>query len=91
MVVWHVGLLCNIRHHTETILSARWNITDALGIRAVMKVNLEFTGSRSALVNGLTLECQVFYIDVKVCRYREFVIVTRGSLWLSVFARQLSG
>ena len=45
-----------------------------------MKVNLEFTGSRSALVKGLTFECQVFYIGVKVCRYREFVIVTRGSL-----------
>ena len=30
------------------------------------------------LVVGLTLECQVFCIGVKVCRYREFVIVTRG-------------
>ena len=84
-IVWRVGLLCNIRHHTETILSARWNITDVLGIRAVMNVNLEFTGSRSALVKGLTFECQVSYIGVKVCRYHEFVIVTRGSLWLSVF------
>ena len=52
-----------------------------------MKVSLEFTGSRGALVVGLTLECQVFYIGVKVCRYREFVIVTRGSAWLSVFFR----
>ena len=52
-----------------------------------MKVNLEFTGSRSVLVKGLTFECQVFYIGVKVCRYREFVIVTRGSAWLSVFFR----
>ena len=50
------------------------------GRRAVIKVNLEFTGSRSVFVVGLTLECQVFYIGVKVCRYREFVIVTRGSL-----------
>ena len=60
MVVWNVGLLCNIRHHTETILSARWNITDVLRKRTVVKVNLEFSGSRSALVDGLTLECPVF-------------------------------
>ena len=48
--------------------------------RIVIKVNLEFSGSRSALVFRLTLECPVFYIGVKVCRYREFVTVTRGSL-----------
>ena len=62
-------------------------MTDVLKRRTVIKVNLEFTGSRSALVDGLTLECQVLCIGVKVCRYREFVIVTRGSAWLSVFFR----
>ena len=55
-------------------------MTNVLGRRTVVKVNLEFTGSRSILVIRWTLECQVFYIGVKVCRYREFVIVTRGSL-----------
>ena len=55
-------------------------MTDVLRRRTIIKVNLEFTGSRSALVIRLTLECPVFYIGVKVCRYREFVIVTRGSL-----------
>ena len=58
-----------IRHHTETILSARWNITDVLGIRVVMKVNLEFTGSRSALVKGLTFDVKFStlvwkYVDI---------------------------
>ena len=55
-------------------------MTDVLRRRTVIKVNLEFTGSRSALVIRLTLECPIIYIGVKVCRYREFVIVTRGSL-----------
>ena len=51
-------------------------ITDVLEIRTVI---LEFTGSRCALVKGLTFECQVFYIGAKVCRHHEFVIVTRCS------------
>ena len=55
-------------------------MTDVLRRNTVVKLNLEFTGSRSVLFIILTLECQVFYIGVKVCRYREFVIVTRDSL-----------
>ena len=41
-------------------------MTDVLRRRTVVKVNLEFTGSRSVLVFRLTLVCQVFYIGVKV-------------------------
>ena len=55
-------------------------MTDVLRRRTVVKVNLEFTGSRGVLVIRLTLECRVFYIGVKVYRYREVVIVTRSSL-----------
>ena len=48
--------------------------------RRVIKVNLEFTRSRSVLVIRLTLECQVFSIGVEIYRYREIVNVTRSSL-----------
>ena len=39
-------------------------MTDVLTRRTVVKVNLEFTGSRSVLVIRLTLECHVFYVDI---------------------------
>ena len=55
-------------------------MTHVLRRRTIMKVNLEFTGSRSVLVIRLTLECQVFCIGAEVYRYREIVNVTRSSL-----------
>ena len=61
MTCWSI-----IRHHTGTILCARWNMTDVLRRRIVVKVNLEFTGSRNVLVIRLTLVCQVFCIGMKV-------------------------
>ena len=48
--------------------------------RTFIKVNLEFTRSRNVLVIRLTLVCQVFYIGMKVYKYREIVNVTRSSL-----------
>ena len=56
-------------------------MTNVLRRRTVVKVNLEFTGSRIVLVIRLTLECQVFLHRCEsIYRYREVVIVTMSSL-----------